>query len=228
MIYNRRIICSSILFALFILSGSLCFAQTFTTSDLSGTWYVFGVSSGGNYAGTSKGTMVLNSSGSITGGSYTTSAGTSTSITGGSFAINSNGVIQGAAYTNIGITISSTSGKINSSKDVISLVDSTNAGEYDLLVLIKSNPPCTYSLAPTNYEYSAASNSGTITVTPSSSSCTWTATGNVSWVTITSGSSGTGTGTVAYSVAANSGAARTGTMTIGGQTFTVTQSGWTY
>ncbi|MGA3207407.1 MAG: hypothetical protein ABSE05_06245, partial [Syntrophales bacterium] len=158
MIYNRRIICSSILFALFILSGSLCFAQTFTTSDLSGTWYVFGVSSGGNYAGTSKGTMVLNSSGSITGGSYTTSAGTSASITGGSFAINSNGVIQGAAYTNIGITISSTSGKINSSKDVISLVDSTNAGEYDLLVLIKAGGTFTASdLSGTWYVFGVSS-----------------------------------------------------------------------
>jgi hypothetical protein len=46
------------------------------------------------------------------------------------------------------------------------------------------------------------------------------------FITITSGSSGTGNGTVNYSVAANgTGAARQGTMTIAGQTFTVNQSG---
>jgi hypothetical protein len=49
---------------------------------------------------------------------------------------------------------------------------------------------------------------------------------NYSWITITSGSSGTGSGTVTYSVVANTtGSTRTGTMTIGGQTFTVTQHG---
>ena len=43
------------------------------------------------------------------------------------------------------------------------------------------------------------------------------------WVTVTSGASGTGTGAVDYSVAANTGAARSGTLTIAGQTFTVAQ-----
>ena len=42
---------------------------------------------------------------------------------------------------------------------------------------------------------------------------------------MTSGASGSGNGTVAFSVAANTNSARTGTLTIGGQTFTVTQAG---
>ncbi len=41
---------------------------------------------------------------------------------------------------------------------------------------------------------------------------------------ITSGASGTGNGTVNYSIAANTGVQRVGTMTISGQTFTVTQA----
>ncbi|RLI01226.1 hypothetical protein DRO38_05415, partial [Candidatus Bathyarchaeota archaeon] len=45
------------------------------------------------------------------------------------------------------------------------------------------------------------------------------------WIHITSGSSGTGSGTVNYSVDENTGSARTGTITIADQTFTVTQSG---
>jgi hypothetical protein len=48
---------------------------------------------------------------------------------------------------------------------------------------------------------------------------------NDSFITLTSGNSGSGNGTVNYSVAANPGAARTGTMTIAGHTFTVTQDG---
>ena len=52
--------------------------------------------------------------------------------------------------------------------------------------------------------------------------CTWTAVSNDSWITISAGTAGTGNGTVSYSVAANTGTtSRTGTMTIGGQTFTV-------
>src|SRR5439155_1078934 len=56
-------------------------------------------------------------------------------------------------------------------------------------------------------------------------SCSWTAVSNVSWITITGGASGTGIGTVTYSVATNSGStARTGTLTIAGQTVTITQA----
>ena len=56
--------------------------------------------------------------------------------------------------------------------------------------------------------------------------CSWTATSNAGWITITSGSSGSGNGTVNYSVSANpSSNARTGTMTIAGRVYTVTQIG---
>ena len=46
------------------------------------------------------------------------------------------------------------------------------------------------------------------------------------WITISAGASGSGNGSVSYSVAPTPGTtSRTGTMTIGGQTFTVTQAG---
>jgi hypothetical protein len=49
---------------------------------------------------------------------------------------------------------------------------------------------------------------------------------NVSWLSIVSGANGTGNGSVTFAVAANStGAQRVGTLTIAGQTFTVTQLG---
>jgi hypothetical protein len=87
---------------------------------------------------------------------------------------------------------------------------------------------CTYTLSPSSYGYNALNGTGTVTVTPSPSTCTWTATNSNAWITVTSGASGTGTGTISYSIAANTGSARTGTIIAGGQTFTITQAGWTY
>ena len=62
-------------------------------------------------------------------------------------------------------------------------------------------------------------------MTASGTSCPWTATSNTpNWITITGGASGTGNGTATYNVAANTGAARTGTLTIAGVTFTASQA----
>jgi len=83
---------------------------------------------------------------------------------------------------------------------------------------------CTFTLSPTGASPGAAASSATVGVTAAASSCTWTAASNASWITITSGASGTGNGTVGYSVAANTSAARTGTMTIAGTSFSVAQS----
>ena len=51
----------------------------------------------------------------------------------------------------------------------------------------------------------------------------WAASSNASWITITGGASGSGSGTVSFSLQPNTGAARTGTITVAGQTFTVEQ-----
>ena len=85
-------------------------------------------------------------------------------------------------------------------------------------------PGCNYSINPAsaNFQVGGGSNSVTVTAT---AGCGWTATSNAAWITITSGASGTGNGTVGYSVAANTGAVRAGTITIAGQTFTVNQAG---
>jgi hypothetical protein len=92
--------------------------------------------------------------------------------------------------------------------------------EYDP----STSSACTYTLSSYADEFAATSTLGFVTVTPSSSSCSWTAVSNILWITITAGSAGTGNGTVSYSVSTNTtGSNRTGTMTIGEQTFTVTQ-----
>jgi hypothetical protein len=83
-------------------------------------------------------------------------------------------------------------------------------------------PSCNPSITPTSDSFLAAGGAGTanITIGPA---CAWTAVSNDSFIQITSGAAGAGNGSVSYSVDANSGPARVGTMTIAGQTFTVTQ-----
>lgn len=51
----------------------------------------------------------------------------------------------------------------------------------------------------------------------------WTARSNAPWLTITTGQAGTGNGTVNFSVTANGGPPRTGTLTVAGYEVTVTQ-----
>ena len=84
---------------------------------------------------------------------------------------------------------------------------------------------CTYFISPTSEHFSSSGCTGSVSVT-TESGCDWTATSNDVWITLTSGSSGSGNGTVSYSVSSNSSTgSRTGTMTIAGNTFTVTQEG---
>jgi Zn-dependent metalloprotease len=82
---------------------------------------------------------------------------------------------------------------------------------------------CSFSISPTSSSQPAAGGTGSVTVT-TGVGCTWSAVSNAGFITVTSGALGNGNGTVTYSVAANSGAARNGTMTIAGQTFTVNQA----
>ncbi|MFL6282771.1 MAG: Calx-beta domain-containing protein [Pyrinomonadaceae bacterium] len=83
----------------------------------------------------------------------------------------------------------------------------------------------TFSLNPSGQNFGAAGSAGIVSVT-STGNCDWTAVSNSPFINITGPTSGTGNGTVGFSVAANPGTTqRTGTLTIAGQTFTVTQDG---
>ncbi|MCG6534845.1 MAG: hypothetical protein L7F78_09170, partial [Syntrophales bacterium LBB04] len=83
---------------------------------------------------------------------------------------------------------------------------------------------CSYALSPDNATYTAAGGPGSFNVT-TTTSCPWTAdNASSTWITITSGLSRSGNGTVTYTVAPNTGAARTGYINIVGLTHIVTQA----
>src|SRR5262249_18835548 len=85
--------------------------------------------------------------------------------------------------------------------------------------------PCTFQLIPDHQAFPATGGSSSVMVS-TQPTCAWTAVSNAPFITITSGASGTGSGSVSYSVSPSPNSnIRTGTMTIAGQTFTVTEAG---
>ena len=87
---------------------------------------------------------------------------------------------------------------------------------------------CSYSVSSGGNTFGPGGGPGAVSVT-APIGCPWAALvhdGGRDWIRISSGSTGSGNGAVNYSVSANNtGNARTGTLTIAGQTLAVTQSG---
>jgi Putative binding domain, N-terminal len=78
-------------------------------------------------------------------------------------------------------------------------------------------------VTPTTFSIEPASTIRTLSVT-TGTQCSWTATTIDPWITITNAGSGSGTSAVTFSVTANAGPARAGTLTVAGQIVNVTQN----
>ena len=82
--------------------------------------------------------------------------------------------------------------------------------------------PCRFDLSSTRQTMPNSGGNGRIAV-GTATGCAWSAQSNESWIAITSGANGTGDGSVSFTVAANSGGARSATMVIAGQNVTISQ-----
>lgn len=84
---------------------------------------------------------------------------------------------------------------------------------------------CDASLSPNSYSFTASGGSGITTITLLSG-CGWTAASNDSWIVLTSSDTGTGSDIVSFETRENFDLlSRQGTLTVAGQTITVTQTG---
>ena len=84
--------------------------------------------------------------------------------------------------------------------------------------------PCVFAISPTAASIGTFGGSGTVAVT-TRADCSWTVNvGGATWLQV-SPVSGTGNGTVTYSAGPNLGPARSATLVIAGQSFTVSQAG---
>ncbi len=99
-----------------------------------------------------------------------------------------------------------------------------DTGAFELETPPPPPPLCDYTLTPSTQSFTASGGSGSFKIT-TPPNCAFTSVSNSNFISITSGANGTGTQNVGFSVAANNtNSARTGTITVAGQTFTVTQA----
>jgi N-acyl-D-amino-acid deacylase len=88
-----------------------------------------------------------------------------------------------------------------------------------------STSACSFTLSGAGAVAPASAGSGAVGITVTNY-CSWIAASDSAWLTVTAGGSGAGSGAVTYSVEANPGApTRTGTLSLGGKSFVITQAG---
>lgn len=152
------------------------------------------------------------------------------------FSVTATGSITGYQWRKNGTPLGNNGGTsgVTSPTLTINAASAGDAGAYDVVI----SSPCgsvtstaasltvyNYTLSPLSARFTAGDGPGAVSVSVGGG-CGWTATSNASWLRVTLSSSGSGNGTVLYYVSANtSTSSRTGTLTIAGRTFTVTQTG---
>ncbi len=99
-------------------------------------------------------------------------------------------------------------------------------GTFDSRFRRQASVACTTQLIASSLPIGSAGVTGVnfgFTVSPAS--CGWLATTAAPWLSVSSNQAGTGNSSVTFSVSANSGGPRSGTILVNNQAFTVTQSG---
>lgn len=89
--------------------------------------------------------------------------------------------------------------------------------------LTQVQAPCTYSLSSTSASLGTGAGGGSFTLS-TQGGCFWSASSDSTWLRINGSASSTGTATIGYTYDANTGPGRTGNISAGGLTFTVTQA----
>jgi hypothetical protein len=174
-------------------------------------------------------------------------------VSGGSCTYSINPTSTNAPYGGVAATVQVTSQpgcawNASSNSGFLSITSGTpNSGSGSLGYSVASNPsttarsgtltiaghtftvnqaaaPCSYSLNPTLLVPPASGASGSVTVT-TTTGCAWTAVSNAGFITVSPPGTGNGNGSFAYTIAANGVSARSGTVTVNGQTLTVNQLG---
>lgn len=133
--------------------------------------------------------------------------------------------VSDASWLTIPVGASGTGNGTLSWSAAANTTTSTRTGHITLgdatFTLQQDGGSCSYSLNPTSQRVAAIGGAGTFTVT---TACQWTAQPSVTWLTITSASTGTGTSTLSFRADLNPTAVeRSGSITIGGTAFLVTQ-----
>jgi hypothetical protein len=202
-------------------TGSVGFAVSSNSSSISRTGYV---NVGGQSFAVAESGVPCTYALSPSSQSFTSSGGTgSTTVT----------TPSGCAWTPVSSAAWLTPGAAGVGSAVATYVAAANPttssrsatltiGDRVLTVTQAGTPGCTYALSPTSKNFGA--NGGTVAVSVTAAAgCSWTAVSNASWITALT-PSGNGSARVSLTVPRNPAKApRTGTVTIAGLTFTITE-----
>ena len=99
---------------------------------------------------------------------------------------------------------------------------SGSPGASQQATINQDGSPNNLTLAPNGLAAPSAGTDGRVAIT-TGSVCAWLAFSDSSWITLNGATSGTGSGSVAYHIQANPSVARTGSIHVGPQLFTVVQ-----
>jgi len=222
-------------------------AWTASTGD---TWLTITTGASGNGNGTVNFTATANSGPSRTGTltiagqgiSVMQAAGCAASINPTSEAVGAGGgagspvtvtVAAGCGWTatTTDSWITVTSGASGTGNGTVNFTAAANAGSSRSGTITIAGQPltvtqgtCSFAINPTSQSIGAAGGAGTPSSVTTTAGCAWTAAANDPWLRVTSGATGTGNGSVNFTIDANTGPARAGTLTIATNTFTVNQA----
>jgi hypothetical protein len=99
-------------------------------------------------------------------------------------------------------------------------------GEFNVTNLLYFQTP-SFILSSTNFSVGASAGTNTVNLSVTPTNVSWAVVPNVSWLHVTN-ATGTGSATIGFTYDDNPGATRSGTLTIAGQTVTVTQGSPSY
>ena len=97
-------------------------------------------------------------------------------------------------------------------------------GRLNIANAINNPTVCSFNLASASQNVEAAGVVGSLAVS-AAANCDFTIASQVDWINVTNGSVGSGNASINFTVAANTGANRSGTIKIGDRIFTVNQAG---
>lgn len=125
---------------------------------------------------------------------------------------------SGSGIRTINYSVANNTGSARS----VSIQASGNAAPAFTISQLATGVTCSRSLPSTSASIGSGGGTGSFDINASPAGCGWSAESTVPWITDVT-SSGSGSGTINYRVLANTGAARTGRISVGGLTFTITQ-----
>jgi hypothetical protein len=136
----KRVLIEPFIAILLMASASLTSAQSFSTSDLEGTWTIYSISVRAATPPVSwlRGTVAIDASGNALSGVFIAPDGTTVGGTSGSFSVDRRGILSGDFTVGAGNTVTIVDGKLDQSRTQATFVTKVTDGSIELGYSLKT------------------------------------------------------------------------------------------